>query len=77
MRGASPERMQEIIQEVEEIQDEIAMQVEALANLCEEVGDRNAKMYLIAPLQVRVEQGSWRSNDLTIPQWIERLQSEA
>lgn len=29
--------------------------------------------YLIAPLEIIVEQGSWLSRDLTLPQWIERL----
>lgn len=66
----------EDIEAVEEIFEEMSEMVSELARICDRVGDSNARAYLIANLEVVVEQGGWMSRDMTLPQWIERLRGE-
>ena len=66
----------ELIEELEECQNELASVVERISGICNQLDDRNANMYLIAPLQISVEAGGWASNDLTLPKWIKRLREE-
>ena len=74
MKAVKPERMAEIVEELEDINYEMGQLVERLSRICDEVGDSNARAYLIANLEIVVEQGSWLHRDLTLPQWIKRLQ---
>ena len=76
MNKLTVEERYELIDELEELNNELAHTVERISNICNQFDDRNANMYLIAPLQIVVETGGWVSNDLSLPKWIQRLREE-
>ena len=73
MKEVTRERREEIVDELEEIQGEMGELIERLAIICNELGDGHARNYLIAGLEIAVEQGSWVSRDFTLPQWIAQI----
>ena len=66
----------ERIEELEEIQCELADLVERISSICDDFDDRNAEAYLIAPLKIRAGLGGYLSMDLSLPKWIEGLREE-
>jgi len=76
MKKISERRKEELIEELEGLQMELGEIVSQLSSVCDEIGDGHARNYLIAGLEVVAEQGSWLSNDFTLPQWIEQLKGE-
>lgn len=64
-----------MIDNLRDLNEELAGIVTEISNICDRVGDENARRYLIAPLEIIVEQGGWLSHDLTLPQWIDRLEN--
>ncbi len=70
------ERIQEIADEVRDIVDNMAVEIEQLASICDELNDNQVRSYLIAPLQIMVEQGSWLSNDMTLYQWLREIENK-
>jgi len=70
-------KVKELIGEIEEIKDILEEAVERLAFINDtEFHDIHARPYLIASLQIPLEQGGWMSNDLTLSQWIAQLKEE-
>lgn len=77
MKTIEQNRMQEIVEEVKEIRDEIKTLVSRLSSISNEVGDEIARAYLIAALEIPLGMGSWLSNDMTINDWVARLQEQS
>jgi uncharacterized coiled-coil DUF342 family protein len=72
---ADTKRAKELVDELDVLNNDLAEIVQEISNICSELGDNNAKHYLVAQLQIIVESGDWLSNDLTLPKWIERIQT--
>lgn len=73
MKSVTQERREEIVDELEEIQSELGDLVHRLSRICDELDDGHARNYLIAGLEIVVEQGSWVSRDFTLPEWIAEI----
>ena len=67
---------QEQIDELKELQDELANVVNRISEICDQIGDEHARRYLIAGMEVAVESGSWMSHDMTLPGWIKELREQ-
>ena len=76
MKNISERRKEELIEELEGLQDELGDLVNQLAHICHEIGDNHAYRYLIAGLEIVVEQGAWITQDFTLPQWIDQLKND-
>jgi len=74
MRNLSQEQLEEKIDRLRDLNDELAEIVSEISRICDEIGDENARRYLVAHLEIVVEQGGWLSRDMTLPQWIEHLE---
>lgn len=77
MKNLSANQLQEAIERLQELNDQLAGIVTEISGICDEIGDENARRYLVAHLEIAVEQGGWLSHDLTLPQWIERLENRS
>jgi len=66
----------DLIENLESLNRDLAETVEEIAWVCDQIDDGNARAYLVAPLQVIVESGSWVSRDLSLPQWIKQLRED-
>ena len=63
----------DLINELEDLQDELANIVCRISELCDEVDDKYARNYLIAGMEIAVESGDWMSRNYSLPQWIKDL----
>ena len=77
MRNLTPEQQQEFLDNLGEIQTTLCEAINELARLVDQVGDENARAYLLAPLQIHADADhGYISRDLNLTTWRERLIEE-
>jgi len=76
MKDLTPLRREEIVQELGEIQHQLAEQIRELKGIIDEIGDSNAREYIWAPLAIIADaEHPYHSADFNITQFIEQVRT--
>lgn len=69
--------VQDIIEQLEQAQNLLREARDIIRDVIHQTHDRHAESYLLAPLEVLIDQDHrWLSRDFNIDRWIEDLQEE-